>query len=256
MADKISTLHPKGDLSTNIYPNIKRENIPANAISTTQIDDGAIIESKIINNSISTNKIQNNAITTEKIVDNAISTNKIQNNAITNDKIVDNTIDISKLNGVLRLLIQSIVGKDAIPQYQNISVAIIKDTLTNINDKALSMQSINTTIGGYPCVQIKYDNNVLDESKAIAYMKTMTGSEFLPTYNYNEPSNVFLIDFNLQIYKVQFDNTNGLVLYKMMSLVSRATFDNVLGNIDDADGTYVLKAVVSSGTITYEWVLE
>lgn len=252
---KITNLHVKGE-STIIYPNIVSQNIPMNAINFSQIQDDAIITQKIFDRAVTNPKIHDDAISTSKIQDNAISTSKIQDNAITNDKIVDNTIDISKLNGVLRLLIQTSVNKGAIPQYQNISVAIIKDVLTNINNKALSMQSLNTTIGGYPCVQIKYNNDVLDESKAIAYMKTMTGSEFLPVYNYNEPSNVFLIDFNLQIYKVQFDNTNGLVLYKMMSLVSRATFDNVLGNIDDTDGTYVLKAVVSSGTITYEWVLE
>lgn len=97
MANKISNLHVKGDLSTIIYPNIVAQNIPMNSIDFSKIQDDAIITQKIFNKAVTNAKIQNNAISTEKIQDSAISTDKIQNNAITNDKIVDGAITTDKI---------------------------------------------------------------------------------------------------------------------------------------------------------------
>lgn len=37
MADKFQTLHPLGDRTTNVYPNIKSANIPNGAISTLKM---------------------------------------------------------------------------------------------------------------------------------------------------------------------------------------------------------------------------
>lgn len=42
MAEIITTLHPDGDESTNLYPNIKKENIPYKAISTNNLDDDVL----------------------------------------------------------------------------------------------------------------------------------------------------------------------------------------------------------------------
>lgn len=47
MANKITTLHPSGDLNTNVYPNILSDNIPNNAITQAKITDGAISQSKM-----------------------------------------------------------------------------------------------------------------------------------------------------------------------------------------------------------------
>ena len=42
MADIITNLHPDGDKNTNLYPNIKKENIPSKSISTDKLDDNVI----------------------------------------------------------------------------------------------------------------------------------------------------------------------------------------------------------------------
>lgn len=47
MSNKITTLHPSGDLNTNVYPNILSDNIPSNAITQAKINDGAISTSKM-----------------------------------------------------------------------------------------------------------------------------------------------------------------------------------------------------------------
>ena len=36
------TLHPEGSLTDNLYPNIKKENIPNKAISTDKLDDNVL----------------------------------------------------------------------------------------------------------------------------------------------------------------------------------------------------------------------
>ena len=42
MAEIITTLHPDGDGNTNLYPNIKKENIPSKSISTDKLDDNVL----------------------------------------------------------------------------------------------------------------------------------------------------------------------------------------------------------------------
>ena len=42
MADIITNLHPDGDENTNLYPNIKKENIPSKSISTDKLDDNVL----------------------------------------------------------------------------------------------------------------------------------------------------------------------------------------------------------------------
>lgn len=39
MSDIITTLHPENDETTNLYPNIKKENIPSKSIDNTKLDD-------------------------------------------------------------------------------------------------------------------------------------------------------------------------------------------------------------------------
>ena len=42
MAEIITNLHPDGDVNTNLYPNIKKENIPNKSISTDKLDDNVL----------------------------------------------------------------------------------------------------------------------------------------------------------------------------------------------------------------------
>lgn len=47
MAEVITTLHPENDDTIDLYPNIKKENIPANAIETAKIANEAVTENKL-----------------------------------------------------------------------------------------------------------------------------------------------------------------------------------------------------------------
>ena len=42
MAETITNLHPDGDENTNLYPNIKKENIPNKSITTNKLDDDVL----------------------------------------------------------------------------------------------------------------------------------------------------------------------------------------------------------------------
>lgn len=98
MSEIIQTLRKKNDASVEIYPNIKADNIPANAVTTAKINDGAVTTAKINDGSVTTAKINDGAITTAKINDGAITTAKISDDAITTAKISDNAITTSKIN--------------------------------------------------------------------------------------------------------------------------------------------------------------
>lgn len=77
MSDLIKTLHKKGDTSTNIYPNIKRDNIPTHAINNDKLDVYAV----------GTNNINDLAVTTAKLMDECVTTTKISDLAVTRSKI-------------------------------------------------------------------------------------------------------------------------------------------------------------------------
>ena len=48
MANKIiTTLHPKTDENTDLYPNIVKENIPVDAIDSSKVADGSISKVKL-----------------------------------------------------------------------------------------------------------------------------------------------------------------------------------------------------------------
>ena len=97
MSDLIKTLHKKGDNTVNVYPNIKSENIPDDAITTSKITNNAITTSKISDLSISTNKLQNGAVTTAKILAGAVTYSKIAYDAVTTDNIADGAVTESKI---------------------------------------------------------------------------------------------------------------------------------------------------------------
>ena len=135
MSELIKTLHKKGDASTEIYPNIKTNNIPDGAVTTTKIadnsvttakisdgavttakisdgavssaklEDGAVSNTKIADGSVSSVKLEDGAVTTTKINDDAVTEAKIQNGAVTTNKVSDGSITYNKLHNNLKELI-------------------------------------------------------------------------------------------------------------------------------------------------------
>lgn len=97
MSDTITTLKKKGDSSINIYPNIKRDNIPNGGVSSSKIEDLAITTAKINDLAITTAKIQNQAVETSKIKDSAVTTDKIADSSVTSNKIANYSVTESKI---------------------------------------------------------------------------------------------------------------------------------------------------------------
>ena len=118
-----------------------------------------------------------------------------------------------------------------VANYQE-NVSVIIDPLTNINGRALSnYESHETTIGGYPCYKITRGGSDLTEEQAKTYLKAMTGSEFLPKYDYERPQNSFMLMPNGLFLKPQYSAANGLVLYKTKRFADVEYVNNAIETI-------------------------
>lgn len=152
MANYNKTLHPKGNLSDNIYPNITKANIPSYAIDETKLDDLSVSESKIQNNSISTSKIKANAITSTKIANNSVTsakldaksvtTSKIDDGAVTNSKIEDYTIEESKMKFRVVQHVQNYVIKYN-DSYYELYITFIDTALDHLGESLASILYAN-----------------------------------------------------------------------------------------------------------------
>lgn len=85
-----------------------------------------------------------------------------------------------------------------IPTKYQVTLSVITDELTNLNGKVLSNYTSTDgtkTIHGvtYTIKTIKYGSTKVTEVQAKNYMEYMTGSVFLPVYNYEKPSNTFFV---------------------------------------------------------------
>jgi len=112
--------------------------------------------------------------------------------------------------------------KPSIPKFQS-GVAIIRDLTTNINGWVLSNYGYEeVTISTYSAYKITTSGGeTLTEAQARTYMRCMSGSDFLPTYDFSRPMNSFFITAAGKILKPQFDNSNGLLLFVVNEIVSK-----------------------------------
>jgi len=106
------------------------------------------------------------------------------------------------------------------------STVLIRDATTNINGWVLTtFNAQSTTLSGYK-VKLISDRQVssghLTLDRAKVYMKAMTGSEFVPMYDYNAPKQVLFIDSAGTIWKPQYMNVGAgvynIVLFKISSI--------------------------------------
>lgn len=110
--------------------------------------------------------------------------------------------------------------KGDVPHYQA-CVAMVIDPLTNISGRVLSAyEATQTSIAGHDAIQITKGGNVLNDKQAKAYLRYMCGSEYVPTYEYNEPSFSYFITSDLVIYKPQYDPAYGIALFYVATLPS------------------------------------
>lgn len=122
--------------------------------------------------------------------------------------------DSGELSYVNALGDEVIVGKltvDSIPTF-----TIAKDLTTNINGRQLSnftatreviqVPNGDGTNTEYVRWQIKYKGAQATEANARLYMKSMTGSDYLPVYNYEVPKNAYILLSDGLIVKPQFES--------------------------------------------------
>lgn len=135
-------------------------------------------------------------------------------NVSTTAKLPKDTTIGDKSMSVLLNKLENISG-DLFEEYS--SFAIAKNPITNINDWILTkFNYVNTSVSGYPAIKITTENgNTLTNVEARKYMLDMTGVDFLPVYNYYRPKNTYFLFPDGSVYKVQFDSTNGLLLFKV-----------------------------------------
>lgn len=139
--------------------------------------------------------------------------------------------------------------KADVPKHQTTTI-LIADPLTNINGRAFqNYTSEDVTIGGYPAIKILRDGNALSEAYAKEYMEYMTGSSFLPKYNYDYPKNTYFIMPNGQLLKPQYDSTNGLVLYYSGRI---ATTDYAVAKTSNTKKIYATSALGNQTTLDYD----
>lgn len=108
-------------------------------------------------------------------------------------------------------VIPNVPGKQA-------TTTIVVDALNNINMRTLSAyEATLTTTETYSYYFITKGGSALTEEQARDYMEFMTGSRFLPTYNFEKPQNSIFIFRNGTMWKPQFgfNGVNGLFLFKL-----------------------------------------
>lgn len=116
----------------------------ANTITSTAIQDGAIIASKIASDAIQASKIQDGAITASKIATDAIQASKIQDGAITAAKIASNAITSAKI--ATDAITADKISSDAVSEIQ--SGLATDGHLTTVETMVGAVQSDLDTLSG------------------------------------------------------------------------------------------------------------
>ena len=153
MSELITTLHKKEDASVDVYPNIKRDNIPSGAINTSKIEDGSITESKIVDGAVSTDKLALESVTFNEL-DTSLKDAYNNFNSIYDDDEGELTISSLTVNddaSIHNLTIDNnlIVGSKTIePLYTHCIQVQLTDTNNNVtsNFKINVLSTLSTAI--------------------------------------------------------------------------------------------------------------
>lgn len=100
------------------------------------------------------------------------------------------------------------------PRTQQMTATIVIDPITNLNGRKLTKYSYGLDqIGGYTVIKVYRQGMIIDPDTAADYMEYMTGSRYVPMYNYEHPQNSLWIMPNGTLWKPQWDKSNGMVLW-------------------------------------------
>ena len=113
------------------------------------------------------------------------------------------------------------------------SVSVVKNLTTNLNGFDLyNFKFESVEYGSYTVKQLRDTESmpVLDTDRVKTYMKLMTGRDFYHGYDYDSPTNDFFITTDdFAMWKMQYDDVNGLLAFKMMMLPRTDQSGDVLG---------------------------
>lgn len=170
---------------------------------------------------------------------------------IEGDVQVGESITLDQYNYLLgQVKLDDVAGKQA-------RTVAIRTTLTNVSGYSLvgyATTEISTdTEDGVKIVTSAGKN--LTESQAKGYLQAMTGSDYLPYYQKDKPSYVYLVDGNGQAYAARYDDENGLVLWKLEQLLTTASVTQTVEDTADSvpSGAAVTAALAEGleGTTNY-----
>ena len=111
-----------------------------NTVSSSELQNGSVINSKLATDSVSTAKIQNGAITNSKIDAGAVTNASLGTNAVTSNKILDGTIVNVDINASA-----AIAGTKISPDFGSQAISTTNDSVT-IGDSIIHSGDINTKI--------------------------------------------------------------------------------------------------------------
>jgi len=142
----------------------------------------------------------------------------------------------------LQLALNEFYNQFALP-----NIAFILDIRQNLNGKTLSAYTQVALTGQYAGYKIQKNSTNLTKQQASEFLNALSGTKYVPMYNFDIPVNSYLIRAtDGMIYKPQFDNTNGLVLYEMKKVLTSTSGLPYTTTAPSANNTDGIKIVVLS----------
>ena len=135
---------------------------------------------------------------------------------------------------------------DETSKYQSTSV-VVGNATTNINGRVFQNYTATlVTTGGYTFYQILKNGSNPTEDEAKEYMRYMTGSLFLPKYNYDFPKQTIFTFADRSTWKPQYSSNDGLRLYRLTTALA---LESQIPTVNNATLT-ITQNSTSIGTFT------
>ena len=155
-----------------------------------------------------------------------------------NNRLLVYCMQVNLTTGVFSIHTENAVSDEDVPTKQAYTAMIINFG-QNISGKYVGpdYSIVDYASGSYTGKQIKYDGSVMSKQQTAIYLKFLTGSDYVPEYNFDNPACTYVIDSNLKVYKAQWDSTNGLIFYDVIQIPNMEQVFNVINASDIVNNT-------------------
>ena len=249
MSDLIKTLHKKGDNTVNVYPNIKSENIPDNAITTAKINNRAVTTDKIDNSAVTNSKLAGSSVTSAKIENGAVTNSKIGAGAITSDKISSEAVTTGKLFN--RAVTTDKIENGAVTTNKLGDGAV---TTNKLGDGAVMTNNIfngaitNSKIANGEITPAKLTFTLYNYGGTIETSNYYISFEVITAENYLDIYSMTLQQWLELIYNFREDHTIYSGAYNLNTSTYEVVSWNVVDNGDDTYSIYIKGTDVTNDT--------